>query len=201
MKTVSILFAALLIATPASAQESATATVAATTQESSESSLVVGLNAGPGYGTYFSIKQAAEGEAMHGAWVNLDLDLTWQTRPGRRLGLRLHSAVAPMLSEKGLEPGTKDYYRAYEISLGFLAYIGGFWISPGIGAQIMTEMDFDHGDEVHVDKGTGAAPELTLGMGYTFDVSRHVGINLAMEAGTSLVLFRVQARGGLQLRF
>ena len=201
MKTLSILIAALLLSTPAAAQEAAVARVSATTQQSSESSLVIGLNAGPGYGTYFSIKQAAEGEAMHGAWVNLDLDLAWRTRPGRRMGLRIHTAMAPMLSEQGMEPGTKDYYRAYEISLGFLAYIGDFWISPGIGAQVMTEMDFDHGDEEHVDSGTGAAPELTLAMGYTFDVSQHVGINLAVEAGTSLVLFRVQARGGLQLRF
>lgn len=202
MRTLTIIIAALLLSAPVAAQEPATASVSASAQVKSESSLEVSLIAGPGYGTYFSIKQATRGEVLHGAWVNLDLDLAWRTRPGRRMGLRIHTAIAPMLSEDGVDPGiTRDYYRAYEISVGFLARIGGFWFSPGIGAQIMTELDYDHGDGAHLDNGTGAAPELTLALGYTFDLNRNVGLNLAMEAGTSLVMFRVQARGGVQLRF
>jgi len=202
MNKLLIILAALLTltTTPALAQEADEPRVAATAKPASSPSVFeVALNVGPGYGTYFSIEQADNGRVLHGAFVNLGMDMTWGGRT--RVGMRIHTGIAPVLSQDGVEPGDQDYYRGYDVSAGFLLKVGGFWFSPGLGMQIMTEMEHD-GDGEHRDNGTGVAPEFSLGFGYTFDISRHLGINIAMETGSTFgLLWRFQANGALQLRF
>ena len=201
MRTLFVIIASLLFASPAWAQEADEPRVAASAEQtsSSRSGFEFALNVGPGYGTYFSLEQADNGRALHGVFVNLGADMTWGK--SLRLGMRIHAGIAPVLSRDGLDPGEIDYYRGYDVSAGFLLKVSGFWFSPGFGMQIMTEMEHD-GDGEHHDNGTGVAPELALGFGYTFDISRQVGVNIAMETGTTFgLLWRFQGSASLQLRF
>ncbi len=189
----SILIIALAISMPGSAQGQGVA---------KHDRLEVGLSFAPGYGTYFSVKQASEDKVLHGMWLNMGLDLTWGD-DRRRYGIRLHGMAAPTLSREGMDPGTKDYYSAGGVYAGFLARFGGFWLSPGLGVQFMSEMKYSSGTEQHEQKdGIGVTPEFNLGFGYIVDISRHLALNVNMEAGTSaFLLWRFQLNGGVQVRF
>ncbi len=203
MKLLTIIPAAIIVmitSIPVHAQEVA-AGVSTSATLARHARFEIALSATAGYGTYFSVKQAADDKVLHGVWINIGTDLTWGD-DSRRLGLRVHGMLAPTLSRDGMHPESRDYYRTGGVYAGFLARFGGFWLSPGIGVQFMTEMDYLHGNDEHEDEGTGITPEFNLGLGYTFDLSRHMALKIAMESGTSAgLLWRFQLSSGVEVRF
>lgn len=115
-----------------------------------------------------------------------DLRLLW-SKPGKRwgLGLRLSGNKSLALKDKRGDGGD-----ASGAELGFLVDVYGFWVSTGWG---FVHYGDDHDGIV--------LPEAFVALGYDIPLGRHLALRLSTSASTLLVTGRLQAGGGLVVRF
>ncbi|PIE19800.1 MAG: hypothetical protein CSA65_00970 [Proteobacteria bacterium] len=140
---------------------------------------------------------------------SLQANLTLRsTGISERLGLRISGFYA--IEHFGADQTWSDATESASYAMGLnlaveISWRGGFYIAPGLGiyhyrGELKTLFNAPEKKPSHDDEDNLTVPELTLAVGWQWELSRHLALQFNAQAGTALVTLRCSLMVGLVWR-
>jgi len=121
-----------------------------------------------------------------------ELRVIWHKRASV-VGLGFRLGASSTIDGEGSGDTSRGELRVLGFDAGFVFSASWFWLSSGIGAM--------HVQDLRPDRSSTTVPDVSLALGLDIPLGDHFALRLYGQAATVLVSVRLNAGGGLVVRF